>query len=66
MSKPKTGGMPQIIINKDMLRNLIPIENNRTDVSKTRKIAKNLVACCIKHRGFTDDLRDPEDVNVIL
>ena len=66
MSKSQTGFRPQTLINKDLLSHLISIRSKNTDIAKTFNVARHLVACCVKFRGFTDVLREPEDDNEIM
>ena len=54
MSKSQTGGRPQIMINKDMLRRLTSIGSKSTDVTKILNVGRNLVARCTKFQGLAD------------
>ena len=66
MSKSKTRGRPQIMINKHMLRNFTSIVSKSTVISQQFNAGRNLVVRCVKHEWLRDILRDPDDDNMIL
>ena len=59
--KSKTGGRPQIMIDKDVLRNFASFGSKNTDFTKMLNVVRNLVARCVKFHGFPDALREPQE-----
>ena len=59
--KSKTGGRPQIMSDKVVLRNFASFGSQNTDLTKILNVGRNLVARCVKFHGFPDALREPQE-----